>query len=185
MIVIMVMKQLQKLIALTVLFLFSWQFVFAQTKVITGKVTDKKDRSALANISIIAKGAEKGTQTDEQGFFSLTVPLSVTRIIISSVGYLSQEIDVGINSSNIQVELIASSSTLDEVVVIGYGTAKKKDLTGAIASVSEKNFNKGIFSSPEQLIQGKAAGVQIINNTGQPGGATTVKIRGMKDYLIY
>ena len=174
----MVTKQTQKFLSLLVLLFFSWQFVFAQTKLITGKVTDKKDGSALANISIIAKGAEKGTQTDAQGLFSLTMPLSVTRIIISSVGYLTQEIDVSINYNNIQVELNAFSSTLDEVVVIGYGTAKKKDLTGSVSSIASKDFNKGIFSAPDQLIQGKASGVQIINNSGQPGGTTTVKIRG-------
>ena len=175
--IIMVTKQTYKFLSLFVLLFFSLQFVFAQTKIITGKVTDKKDGSSLANISIIAKGAEKGTQTDAQGLFSLAVPLSVTRIVISSVGYLTQEIDVSINN-NIQVALNAFSSTLDEVVVIGYGTTKKKDLTGAIGSVAEKDFNKGIFTSPDQLIQGKISGVQIMYNNGQPGGAATIKIRG-------
>ena len=175
--IIMVTKQTYKFLSLFVLLFFSLQFVFAQTKIITGKVTDKKDGSSLANISIIAKGAEKGTQTDAQGLFSLAVPLSVTRIVISSVGYLTQEIDVSINN-NIRVELIAFTSTLDEIVVIGYGTTKKKDLTGAIGSVSEKDFNKGIFTSPDQLIQGKISGVQIMYNNGQPGGAATIKIRG-------
>ena len=174
----MVTKQTQKFLSLFVLLFLSLQSVFAQTKIITGKVTDRKDGAALANVSIIAKGEKEGTQTDTNGLFSLTVPLSVSRIIISSVGYLSQEIDVSINSNNIQVELNTFSSTLDEVVVIGYGTAKKKDLTGAIGSVSEKDFNKGIFASPDQLVQGKVSGLQITYNNGQPGGAANIKIRG-------
>ena len=171
----MISSQLQKFALLSVLLLFSLQFVLAQNKIITGKVIDSKDGSPLQNVSILAKGTDIGTQTDANGVFTFTVPLSVTRMIISSVGYSPQEIDV---SSNIEIALVAFSSTLDEVVVIGYGTSKKKDLTGAVSSIAAKDFNKGIYSSPDQLIQGKASGVQIINNNGQPGGPVTVKIRG-------
>ena len=81
-----------------------------------------------------------------KGVFTLVVPLSVTKLIISSVGYSSQEIDVSKNNSNIEVALIAFSSALDDVVVIGYGTSRKKDLTGAVASISAKDFNKGTFT---------------------------------------
>ena len=171
-------RQLQKLIVLVVLFFFSLQFAFGQNKVITGKVTDSKEGSPLSNASVVANGTTSGTQTDAKGLFILTVPPSVTKIVISSVGYLSQEIDVSINSSDIQVALIASSDTLNDVVVIGYGTSKKKDLTGAVSSVKEKDFNKGTFTSPDLLIQGKVSGVQITYNNGQPGGAATIKIRG-------
>ena len=174
----MATTQTQKFVTLFVWGFFSFQFVVAQNKIITGKVTDSKDSSALQNVSIRAKGTETGTQTDANGVFTFVAPLSVTKIIISSVGYSSQEIDVSKNNSNIEVSLIAFSSALDEVVVIGYGTSRKKDLTGAVASISAKDFNHGIYSSPDQLIQGKASGVQIINNNGQPGGTITVKIRG-------
>ena len=173
----MITKQLQKFALLSALLLFSLQFVLAQNKILTGKVTDSKTGSPLSNVSVVAEGTTMGTQTDSNGTFNFAVPLTVKKITISSVGYLSQQVDVSSNS-NIQIALIAYSSNLDEVVVIGYGTAKKKDLTGAVSSIAAKDFNKGIFSSPDQLIQGKASGVQIINNNGQPGGPVTVKIRG-------
>src|SRR4030095_4431790 len=148
-----------------------------QSKIVTGKVIDSKDGSVISNASVIAKGAHIGTQTDSNGNFRLTVPLSVKTLSILYVGFLSQNVDVS-KAGNIEVALVATSSLLNDVVVIGYGTAKKKDLTGAVASVSEKDFNKGNFTSPDLLIQGKVSGVQIIANNGQSGGATTVKIRG-------
>ncbi len=166
---------MQKFGTLFVLLFFSFQHVVAQNKTITGRVTDSKDSAALQNASILANGTETGTQTDAKGVFTLVVPLSVTKIIISSVGYSSQEIDVSKNNSNIEVALVASSSTLNDVVVIGYGTSKKKDLTGAVSSVKEKDFNKGTFTSPDLLIQGKVSGVQITYNNGQPGGACNYK----------
>ncbi len=170
-------KQLLKVVALPAFLIFSLQYAFAQNKVITGRVTDSKDGSVLSNISVIAKGTGFGTQTDMKGNFSLTVSLSVKTLTISSVGFLSQDIDVT-SSNNIEVALVATSSTLNEVIVIGYGTAKKKDLTGAVTSVSASDFNKGIFTSPDQLLLGKVAGLQISNNNGQPGGIATIKIRG-------
>src|SRR6266542_3416430 len=173
----MILKQLLKVIAFCALLLNTMQFVFAQNKIVTGKVIDSKDGSVITNVSVIAKGTHIGTQTDANGNFRLTVPLSVKTLTISYVGFSSQDIDVS-RAGNIEVTLVATSSTLSEVVVIGYGTAKKKDLTGAVGSVSEKDFNKGNFTSPDQLIQGKVSGVQIINNNGEPGGAMTVKIRG-------
>jgi TonB-dependent starch-binding outer membrane protein SusC len=173
----MTWKHLLKLIALAAWLLFLIQPAFAQNKIITGKITDSADGSPLTNASIIAKDASAGTQTDAKGNFSLSVPVSVKILTISSVGFLSVDVDVSA-TNNIEVALVAISSTLNEVVVIGYGTARKKDLTGAVASVSAKDFNKGIYSSPDQLIQGKVSGVQIINNNGEPGGGITVRIRG-------
>jgi iron complex outermembrane receptor protein len=90
------------------------------------------------------------------------VPLSVKTLTISYVGFLSQNVDVS-KIGNIEVALVATASLLNDVVVIGYGTAKKKDLTGAVASVPEKDFNRGNFTSPDLLIQGKVSGVQIIS----------------------
>jgi iron complex outermembrane receptor protein len=96
---------------------------------------------------------------------------------ISYVGAQTQNVDISSNS-NVLVVLQSSSGSLSDVVVVGYGTARKKDITGSVASIKEKDFNKGVYTAPDQLIQGKAAGVLVINNTGQPGGATTVRIRG-------
>ncbi|MFI5188442.1 MAG: carboxypeptidase-like regulatory domain-containing protein, partial [Chitinophagales bacterium] len=170
-------KQLLSLIALSVLPVFMLQFAFAQDRVISGKVIDSKDRSALTNVSVIAKGTQTGTQTDSMGNFRLTVPLSVRTLTISAIGFAPQDVDIS-TLNYVEVALISTASSLDEVVVIGYGTAKKKDITGAVASVSEKDFNNGIFASPDKLIQGKVSGVQIIYNNGQPGGAASIKVRG-------
>lgn len=170
-------QQLLKLMALSAVLLFILEFAFAQNKVVTGKVIDSKDRSALSNVSVIAKGTHTGTQTDTTGNFRLIVPLSIRILTMSAIGYSSQDINLS-TSNYVEVALVSTASSLDEVVVIGYGTAKKKDLTGAVASVSEKDFNNGIFASPDQLIQGKVSGVQIMYNNGQPGGAATIKVRG-------
>lgn len=102
---------------------------------------------------------------------------SNARLVISYVGYTTKEVAVN-NQIFITISLMPAISNMNDVVVIGYGMVQKKDLTGAVSSVQEKDFNRGTFTSPDLLIQGKAPGVQIISNNGQPGGATTVKIRG-------
>jgi iron complex outermembrane receptor protein len=159
-------------------FVFVLQVAHAQDKTITGKVTDSKDGSPVAGASIQAKGTRTGTSTRSDGTFSLTVGPSVTAIVITSVGYNTQEISID-GKSSIDVSFVANAgANLNEVIVTGYGTSRKRDLTGSIGSVKEKDFNKGVYTSPDQLIQGKLAGVQIYNNSGQPGGGTTVKIRG-------
>jgi iron complex outermembrane receptor protein len=173
----MVPKRLLQYIALPILLLFfSFSTALAQNKTITGKVTDSKDGSPIVGVTIQVKGSRSGTTTNTSGDFSITVPASAKVLAVSAVGYEDQE--VPIDSDNLTILLVASTSSLDEVVVVGYGTARKKDLTGAVASVQEKDFNRGVITAPDQLIQGKAAGVLVINNTGQPGGSTTIRVRG-------
>ena len=147
----------------------------AQQKTITGKVTGDNGLP-LSGVSVVAKGSKTGTQTAADGTFSLSVANTVTKLTLSSIGFASQEVTIG--SGPVNVVLVTTSEGLSEVVVIGYGTARKKDLTGSVGSVKEKDFNKGVYTSADQLIQGKVAGVQMINNSGAPGGASTVKIRG-------
>jgi len=159
------------------IFCFSIHAANAQDKTITGKVTDSKDGSPVAGASVAAKGTRTGTSTAVDGTFRITVPGSVTILVISSVGYGVQEVDVS-GKTSVEILLVASPGGLSEVVVTGYGTVRKKDLTGSVASVRAKDFNKGVVTSPDQLIQGKVAGLQIINNSGQPGGAATIRIRG-------
>jgi TonB-dependent starch-binding outer membrane protein SusC len=166
-----------KSIALLLLQLAIFQFASPQSKMVTGKVVDEKDKSGISNVSVIAKGTQIGTQTDSSGNFRLMIPSSVRTLTISSIGYFTQHIDIG-KSDYAEVSLVGTATSLNDVVVIGYGTAMKRDLTGAVASVSEKDFNKGIFTSPDRLIQGKAAGVQITFSNGQPGGYASIKIRG-------
>ncbi|MGZ8558116.1 MAG: TonB-dependent receptor plug domain-containing protein, partial [Chitinophagaceae bacterium] len=147
---------------------------FSQQK-ITGVVRGT-DNLPVDGATITVKNSNQATSSAADGSFSIMAkPGDV--LIVSSVGMVEKSLPVS-NQLFISITLSLKITNLDEVVVIGYGTAKKKDLTGAVSSIATKDFNKGIFSSPDQLIQGKASGVQIINNNGQPGGATTVKIRG-------
>ncbi|WP_300599378.1 SusC/RagA family TonB-linked outer membrane protein [Niabella sp.] len=148
----------------------------AQTKAVTGLVTDDKNQP-VAGATIEVKGMQTATISREDGTFSLNVPANAKTLQVSYVGYTRQE--VAITGGTIQVSLQPSTDqSLNEVVVIGYGTARKKDLTGSVASISAKDFNKGVITSPDQLIQGKTPGVMVLNNTGQPGGSATVRIRG-------
>lgn len=169
----------QKLLSalFSMVFVFVLQVAFAQNKTVTGKVTDSKDGSPVSGASVQVKGTRTGTSTKPDGTFSLSVPSSATTLVITSVGYERQE--VAITGAAIEVSFVATSgANLNEVVVTGYGSSKKKDLTGSVGSIKEKDFNKGVFTSPDQLMQGKISGVQVINNSGQPGGAATIKIRG-------
>lgn len=169
-------KNLLKTAAVAIL-LFVSQLVMAQERVISGRITDSKDTSGIPGVTISAKGTKIGTATKNDGTFSLTVGSNVTTLVISSVGYATQEVSIG-GKTSVEVSLVATGNNLNEVVVTGYGTARRKDLTGATATLREKDFNKGVYTSPDQLIQGKAAGVLVINNTGQPGGSSTIRIRG-------
>ncbi|GAB3969878.1 TonB-dependent receptor [Spirosoma terrae] len=150
---------------------------FAQD-VITGKVIDAKTREPLPGATVIVQGTNLATTTDSEGTYRLTVSSPNGKITVSYVGFLAKTIDLA-NQKKIDVELEPNISMLEDVVVIGYGTAKKSDITGSVASLTEKSFNKGVNVSAEQLIAGKVSGVQIIQNSGEPGGGITVNIRGM------
>ena len=151
----------------------------AQTKVITGKVTDAKDGSGLSGVSVLGTGgaSKAGSQTTADGSFKITVPAGTTKLVFTIIGYAKQEVSLG-GQTSVSVALAATSEQLNDVVVIGYGTARKKDITGSVASVQAKDFNQGAIASPDQLLQNKVAGVEITQNNGQPGSATTIKIRG-------
>lgn len=170
----------QKLLTalLSIVFVCVVQVSFAQDRTVTGKVTDSKDGTPVSGASVTGKGTRTGTSTRADGTFSLNVGPSVTILVISSVGYDAQEVSID-GKSSVEISFVPNAgSNLNEVVVTGYGTSRKRDLTGSVGSIKEKDFNKGVFTSPDQLMQGKVSGVQVINNSGQPGGATTVKIRG-------
>ena len=152
------------------------QIAFSQTKLITGKILDDKG-SPVQGATVTAKGSKSGTSTDAAGAFSLNVPAGVKTLVVSSVGFTQQEVNIA-DKSSVSVSLVSSTQSLTDVVVVGYGTSRKKDLTGAVVSVQAKDFNQGIVASPDQLLEGKVAGLEIITSSGQPGGATVVKIRG-------
>ncbi|AFK02443.1 TonB-dependent receptor plug [Emticicia oligotrophica DSM 17448] len=144
---------------------------------VKGKVTDAETGSGLPGVSISAKGSTKGAITDVNGDYSIAVTDSKTVLVFSYVGYTPQEITVG-GQTQINVSLQADTKTLSEVVVVGYGTVKKTDVTGAVKSVRSEDFNKGIINSPEQLLQGKVAGVNVTSASGEPGSAQNISIRG-------
>lgn len=148
---------------------------FAQN-VVTGKVTDSKDGTPISNITVTAKGTKTATQTGTDGSYKLTMPAGVTTLVFTGIGYSNKE--VAVTGASADVALVTNSQQLNEVVVVGYGSVKKKDLTGSVSSVSSKDFNKGAFSTPEQLIQGKVAGVSVISNGGAPGSGSVIRIRG-------
>ncbi len=147
----------------------------AQNRTISGTVTDLKG-VGIPSVTVTVKGTRNAAVTDGNGSFSITAPENAA-LVFSSVGYVTVEVPVQ-GRSTINTSLTAQESNLSEVVVIGYGTARRRDLTGSVSAIRAKDFNKGVQVSPDQLIQGKAAGVMVINNSGQPGGATTVRIRG-------
>ena len=171
------LKNLQRTIVVLVLLVISHSVLAQQERVVTGRVIDSKDGSGVPGVTVAPKGTKTGTQTAADGSFRLSVAGNVTTLVFSSVGYASQEMDIT-GKTTVEVSLVISNAQLGEVVVTGYGTARKKDLTGSVTSIREKDFNKGVITSPDQLIQGKAAGVMVINNMGQPGGSTTIRIRG-------
>ena len=145
-------------------------------KTISGVVTDADNNEPLIGANVLIAGSSTGTITDIDGSYSLDLPAGADAIVVSYAGYTDQEVTVG-DRTVVDVSLSAGA-LLDEIVVVGYGTVRKRDVTGSVASLKEEDFNQGIIVNPDQLIQGRVPGVNVINNSGQPGGEATVKIRG-------
>jgi iron complex outermembrane receptor protein len=152
------------------------QLVFGQDRVVTGRVTDSTG-NGIAGVTITAKGSRAATQTVTDGSFRLAVAPAANTLIFSSIGFATREVVIPASNS-VAVSLLGNPTALNEVVVIGYGTARKKDLTGSVANVTAKDFVKGPITTPEQLIAGKVAGVQITPNNGAPGSGSRIRIRG-------
>lgn len=149
--------------------------LMAQTRTIKGEVTDAQNGEALIGATVMVEGEKGGTVTDFDGNFSLQVSSSAKKIKVSYIGYIDKVLSI---SDNMKVKLESDSKALADVVVIGYGTARKSDLTGSVATVKSKDFNKGLVSSPEQLINGKVSGVQIMSNSGSASAGSTIRVRG-------
>ncbi len=143
---------------------------------VTGRVTDP-DNDPLPVVTVIVNETTVGTTTDINGLFTLMVPEGRNELRFSFIGYETQVVRVP-EGGVVNLVMKPSSTALDEIVVIGYGTQRKGDLTGSVANVSTKDFNKGIISSPEQLITGKISGVQIMTNSGSPNAGSTIRVRG-------
>jgi iron complex outermembrane receptor protein len=168
-------KKMLEFILLPCLLLFSITG-FSQDKVITGRVTDSRDGSGMAGVSVAAKGSAAGTQTGTDGSYRISVDRNVTVLVFSFVGFGLQEISID-GRTSIDVSMALTNASLGEIVVIGYGTARKKDLTGSIAQISSKDFQKGPQTTPEQLILGKIPGLQITTGGGMPGAGSRIRIR--------
>ncbi len=137
---------------------------------------------ALPGVSVLLKGTSTGTTTDADGRYSLTIPDGNGTLVFSFIGYTTEEIPVN-NRSVIDVSLVQDLQSLSEVVVVGYGTQIKKDITGSIASVKAEDIKNIPVASPDALLQGKAAGVQVVQNSGTPGGEVFVRVRGTASLL--
>ncbi|MDQ3550225.1 MAG: SusC/RagA family TonB-linked outer membrane protein, partial [Bacteroidota bacterium] len=168
-------KLIARLTLMLAFLLVLLQGAFSQTRTISGTVTDQSG-IGLQGVTVAIRGTNNAVVTDQNGNFSINAAGNAV-LVFSSVGYGSMEVPVQ-GREVVNTTLSTQDAALSEVVVIGYGTARRRDITGAVASVSAKDFNKGIQVAADQLIQGKVAGVQVINNSGAPGGGTTVRIRG-------
>jgi TonB-dependent starch-binding outer membrane protein SusC len=169
---------ISKALSFGFLLLFSVSQLFSQTKTITGKVTDSKDGSPVVGATVQPRGSKNGTSTGADGSFSITVAGNVTTLVVTSVGFGRQEININ-GSTTANVSLVASNANLNEVVVVGYGTQKKKEITSAITSVSAEQFNKGNINDVAQLLQGKVAGLSIARPGGNPNGGFEIRLRGL------
>lgn len=150
--------------------------MFAQ-QTVKGKVTEAAGGTALPGVGVIIKGTSVGAATDFDGNYMLEKVKPGDVLVFSYVGFNTQSITVG-NKTTINVILTESAESLDEVVIIGYGTTTVKDATGSVTSIKSKDLNKGAIISPDQMLTGKVAGVNITSNGGEPGGGSTIRIRG-------
>jgi iron complex outermembrane receptor protein len=139
-------------------------------------VTSGEDGSALPGVSILEKGTTNGTVTGVDGTYSISTSENAI-LVFSFVGFVTQEVSVGAQTS-VNVSLASDVTALSEVVIIGYGEQKKEDLTGSVTAISTKDFNRSVVGSPQDLIVGRVAGVQITSNSGAPGSGSTIRIRG-------
>lgn len=153
--------------------------VYAQqagNREVSGRITDENNEPMIG-VGVLVMETNISTMTNNEGGFTVNVPAGKNALRFSFIGYEQAVVEIPVNNV-VNYQMIPQAKELDEIVVIGYGTQRKGDLTGAIANVSTKDFNKGIVSSPAQLINGKVSGVQIMSNNGSPTAGSTIRIRG-------
>lgn len=171
-------KKTLKSLLISFILLFNILSVFGQTEAvkITGKVIDET-KLPMIGVSVVVDGTKSGTTTDFDGNFVLQVPKGIRQLIFSYIGYRTITVPIQVGHS-LTIQMLPDTKQLNEVVVVGYGTTRKSDLTGSVSSVKSKDFNGGMITSPEQLINGKVSGVQIMSNSGSPSAGSTIRIRG-------
>jgi TonB-linked SusC/RagA family outer membrane protein len=152
----------------------------ANENIVKGSVTDEKGEG-LPGVNILIKGSQVGTVTDVKGDFAITLRNETDVLVFSYVGYLSQEIVAG-NRNTLKIVLVADQKSLEEVVVVGYGVQRKADVTGAIATISEKELREVPVTTAQQMLQGRAAGVYVVQDSNKPGAGASVQIRGRRSF---
>ncbi len=151
---------------------------FAQDRSVTGKVTDKKDGQPMTGVTVVVKGTTKGASTDIDGNYSVELTPGEDSLLYSFIGYTTLVIKVG-DRNVVDAAMSVDVTTLSEMVVVGYGTQRKSDLTGAVSSVRGSDLTKITSNSAVQALQGKVAGVQVTSTSGEPGVMPVVRVRGV------
>jgi len=165
----------KRLIIVAFIFLLALQTSWAQS-VLTGSISSDNG-DLLPGVTIVEKGTTNGTTTDTNGNFSLNLLSNNAMLVVSYIGYVTQEVNIG-NRTTIKILLQPDAKSLEEVVVVGYGTVKKSDVTGSVISLQPEDLNKGLNTSVDQLLQGRAPGVQVTQSSSEPGGGVSIRIRG-------
>ncbi|MBL7969629.1 MAG: TonB-dependent receptor [Prolixibacteraceae bacterium] len=168
---------MRKLLVLFVFLLIGGVQVALAQKLLKGKVTSSEDGSGIPGASIVVVGTNIGTVTNQDGNFSISIPANAKTLKVSFVGMKSQDIQIG-SKTEFSIKLESEFTSLDEVVAIGYGSSKKRDLTGAVSSVKGNDLVQLPTMRSDQALQGRAAGVSVQNTDGEPGGNVTIRIRG-------
>eukprot|EP01137_Pigoraptor_chileana_P032712 Opistho-2@22530 len=168
---------MRKLVTMLLCVVLAITQIAAQSRTVKGKVTDSKS-NPVPNASVVVKGSTTGTTSDANGDFSINVPASAKSLVITSLNFASQEVSIG-SKTNITVALLSTEQDLQEVVVVGYGSKKKSDLTGSVATLKAAEIENLPFSSVDKALQGKVAGLQSVAASGQPGASQNIIIRGI------
>jgi TonB-linked SusC/RagA family outer membrane protein len=169
-------NNLSKTLLCLLMMLLTSMSVQAQEMTVNGKVSSP-DEGSLPGVNVLVKGTTTGTVTDINGNFSISVPNAQSTLVFSSIGYTTEEVQVG-GRSTINIELLPDIQSLSEVVVVGYGTQKRADVTGAVSSIDAEDINNIVTGNPTQALQGRTAGVRVEVNGGSPGAGANVIIRG-------
>jgi TonB-linked SusC/RagA family outer membrane protein len=156
---------------------FGFEPIENPPQTINGIVKDAGNGRPLSGATISVKGAKQSTASDAKGVFTIVTPENNSVLVVSYVGYVTQEVPVS-SSGNVEISLLPNSAELNQVVVVGYGTQNKRDVTGAVKSIKSEAFNRGIINSPQELLQGKVSGVNVTSASGEPGSNMGITVRG-------
>ena len=155
---------------------FCFMAAWSQTKTITGRVAKANTSEGIPGVSVIVKGSKTATSTDNNGNFTMAVPVNAI-LVFTSVGYKLQEVSIA-NKSSIDVSMVEEAAAMNDVVVVGYTTVRRKDLTGSVSSIGAKQLKDIPLSSAAEALQGRLAGVSVVATEGAPGAEIIIRVRG-------